>query len=167
MAISIDLMQRIIEDMIDEGSLRRSLLKHGVKPALFHKTLLQYPDLDLNYARAQASLSEIYAEDVIEIADDPLIDPQSARNRMDARRWYASKMKPNKFGDRIDVNLQGTVDVSAALLEAKSRTRKVEEIQPTETIKQLASNTTGCEPVAQNDLEDEDPLGLSDPSKNS
>lgn len=61
-------------------------------------------ELVQQYDVAREMQAEAIADEVIEIADtEP--DPQKARNRMDARRWYAGKMKPKKFGDRQTIDL--------------------------------------------------------------
>lgn len=75
------------------------------------------------YARAREEQAEFYAESIIEIADekeveatyqgeDVRLDLSSsaiARNRLrvDARKWYASKLAPKKYGDFKAVELTG------------------------------------------------------------
>ena len=86
-------------------------------------------------------------DEIIDIADTE-IDPQRARNRIDARRWYASKMKPDKFGDRIDLNINAVVDVSSALLEARQRAAQVIDAQYRDITQDSSTNATGLEPVA-------------------
>jgi hypothetical protein len=78
------------------------------------------------YARAREAQADFYAESVIEIADEECtfvkkskhggededgdvevaFDPTAvARNRLrvDARRWYAGKVAPKKYGDKLAV----------------------------------------------------------------
>ena len=57
---------------------------------------------------------EFYAAQVISIADTEK-DPAIARNRMDARKWYASKVAPKKWGDKVDIS--ATVEVTGASTE--------------------------------------------------
>jgi hypothetical protein len=47
------------------------------------------------------------AEDIIDISDDKLGDPQRDRLRVDARKWLLSKMLPKKYGDKLDVTSDG------------------------------------------------------------
>mgnify|MGYP003350846129 CR=1 FL=1 len=80
------------------------------------------------YARARARQQEVFAAQVIEIADTES-DPQRARNRMDARKWYAARVAPRKWGDRVEVEakVETTMGPSEALtaflaaLEAKKQ----------------------------------------------
>jgi len=43
------------------------------------------------------------AEDIVEISDDKTDDPQSRRVRVDARKWLLSKMRPEKYSDRLAI----------------------------------------------------------------
>ena len=74
-----------------------------------------------NYARAREAQADFYAEQIIEIADEECTTVKHgegdkskevevafdsaavARNRLrvDARKWYASKVAPKKYGDKL------------------------------------------------------------------
>jgi hypothetical protein len=65
--------------------------------------------------------TEVRAEEITDIADEPpqtyrdvngavRIDPAFVamqKNRMDARKWEASKLKPKKYGDKLNVEATG------------------------------------------------------------
>lgn len=51
-----------------------------------------------NYARARDAQIDFIAEDIITISDSG-IAPDDKRVRIDARKWYAGRMKPKKYGD--------------------------------------------------------------------
>lgn len=68
------------------------------------------------YALAKAKQAELMAEDIIEIADDGLNDTYvddegnvkvdsdvvaRSRLRVDTRKWYASKLAPKIYGDKV------------------------------------------------------------------
>lgn len=68
------------------------------------------------YARARERQADFYAAEIIEIADDGSRDMADdgdggevvdhdhiarARLRVDARKWYASKLAPKKYGDKV------------------------------------------------------------------
>ena len=68
------------------------------------------------YAHAREVQADVLAEEIIEIADDSsgdvIVDEDGreqtnhervarSRLRVDARKWYASKLAPKKYGDRI------------------------------------------------------------------
>lgn len=120
-------MISIIENMVKHNSLRKSLKEHGISPQSFHSTLNADPILSDLYTSAQQAIAETLAEEIIEISDTET-DYGKARNQIDARKWYASKVKPNKFGDRIDLNVNQTVDIRGALTEAINRVRPVSDL---------------------------------------
>ncbi len=66
------------------------------------------------YARAKEHQAEVFANEIMEIADD--VDfasesgnaaVQAARLRVDTRKWLLSKLLPKKYGDRIENRLAG------------------------------------------------------------
>lgn len=84
------------------------------------------------YARAKDCQADFLAEEIIEIADDNsndiIISVNSegeqiekenhefisrSRVRIDARKWVASKLKPKKYGEKLDVGLNIDVDKDA------------------------------------------------------
>ncbi len=48
-------------------------------------------------------------------------NPQRAKVRADYRKWLASKLNRNKYGDKIDVNHNVSIDIAPALLAATER----------------------------------------------
>lgn len=90
------------------------------------------------YARRVAA--ELYVDEIFEIADDGsndwkprydkdggLIDYvpdqeaiQRSRVRIDARKWFASKMVPRIYGDKVDVGLDVTGDLAELLKKASN-----------------------------------------------
>lgn len=85
------------------------------------------------YARAREEQAEFYAESIVDISDEveveatyqgeevklDLSSAAIARNRLrvDARKWYASKLAPKKFGDFKAVELTGA-DGGPVLIQA-------------------------------------------------
>lgn len=62
------------------------------------------------YARSMEQRAELYAEEIIRIADDNNIDVHRARLMVDSRKWVACKLKPKRYGDKIDLsNQDGTL----------------------------------------------------------
>ena len=78
------------------------------------------------YARARALRADVYADEIIEIADavahaESIVEVQAARLRCDNRKWVASKMQPKKYGDKIETENRtrvATEDPLAALMES-------------------------------------------------
>lgn len=51
------------------------------------------------YTRAREDQADTLADEIIDIADTDK-DANRARVRVDARKWVASKLKPQKYGDK-------------------------------------------------------------------
>jgi len=73
------------------------------------------PEFAQMYAHARERQQEVFAAQVIAIADTEK-DSAKARNMMDARKWYAARVAPRKWGDRIEVDAK--VEVSTGPSEA-------------------------------------------------
>ena len=83
------------------------------------------------YARARESQADAIFDDILSIADDGRNDWMEKRNadgeaigwqengeairrsqlRIDARKWMAGKLRPKKYGDKLDVNHEGKLDM--------------------------------------------------------
>jgi hypothetical protein len=58
-------------------------------------------DFPKQYAIARATRSELYADEIVDLADDKDVDPQRSRLQVDARKWVASKLLPKTYGDKV------------------------------------------------------------------
>lgn len=67
-------------------------------------------ELAAQYARARDEQADFYADEVTEIADNvrPERDAvEKAKLQIDTRQWVASKLKPKKYGDKLDLTSDG------------------------------------------------------------
>jgi hypothetical protein len=89
--------------------------------------LRTHNDFLQQYERAKEIQADALAEDILDIADDGTNDwmaredkdgnnigwqingehVQRSRLRVDARKWIASKLKPKKYGDKVNVEATG------------------------------------------------------------
>jgi hypothetical protein len=53
------------------------------------------------YARARERQMEFWSDELVTIADDETIEPNSRRVRIDARRWLMSKIAWRRYGDKL------------------------------------------------------------------
>lgn len=80
--------------------------------------------------RAREAGADLLAAQVVEVADTER-DPQRARVRCDARKWYAGVINPKKYGPKLDVTVSERPSLSTALKEARQRiARPVHDQQP-------------------------------------
>lgn len=54
-------------------------------------------------------------------AHEDIADVQRARLKSDNAKWLLSKRKPSVYGDKVDIHVSQTIDITAALTEAKAR----------------------------------------------
>lgn len=151
-------------DLIFEGEgLKEACETCEISRQTFYKTIAEYPLLADNYARACAARADKDADEIIAIADGDL-DPQRARNRIEARKWRASKQHPKRYGERLDVNVQAQIDLTAAINQQIEHvntvvlpTRYLEEQANTQAIEYTDSNVhddTGSESVLLDETEE-------------
>ena len=121
MAIDPKIADKIISESFEGISLEQSLKKHGVDRRAFYRCLEENVELSREYARAKPSRADMAAEDIIRIADDENIDVQRARNMIDARKWMASKLLPQVYSDRVEINVTSEVSLVNAIAEGRAR----------------------------------------------
>jgi hypothetical protein len=122
-----DIFYTIISQIAEGKSLRKICMDESMPDkATFYRWLGNddaLPDTDDNgnvnknkkrlcdkYARAKDDSADALAEEIQDIADDVLSkvhEPQVARVAIDAKKWAASKLKPKKYGDKVDVTTDG------------------------------------------------------------
>jgi len=81
----------------------------GIARSTFRTTALRQGAGD-NYARALEGLALDQIEKLeLTIKDmrDGTLDPAIGRIEVDARKWFASKFLPKRFGDKIEQTVQG------------------------------------------------------------
>ena len=70
------------------------------------------------YAMAREAQADWYADEIVSIADDTRDCPEdinSAKLRIDARKWKANKMSPKKYGDKHEVDINGSISLADAV----------------------------------------------------
>jgi hypothetical protein len=98
----------VAEEICNRVSTGRSLLDVcrdpdiGVEEAAVRQWA--YFDVDgfaSKYAGARMRQVEAWSDQLIQIADNDLLEPNDRRVRIDTRRWLMSKLHPAKYGDRV------------------------------------------------------------------
>lgn len=121
-----ELGDRICEK-IAEGKSMRSVCREEDMPGLstVFRWIRDIKEFQEQYARACEERTEALSEEILDIADDGINDwmeveykdntvwkvnneaVQRSRLRVDTRKWIMSKMKPKKYGDKVDVTSGG------------------------------------------------------------
>ncbi len=86
----------------------------------FYLYRLHDPLFANSFEQARQEGLENLADALITLADDTT-DVQRARLKSDNYKWLLSKRKPSVYGDKVDIHVSQTIDISTALNEAKKR----------------------------------------------
>lgn len=78
------------------------------------------------YILARETYADSIVDEIVEIADEKNTDPSAVRNRIAARQWAASKLKPKTYGDKLDIDVKGQIDVQAAVLAGRRRIQTID-----------------------------------------
>jgi hypothetical protein len=133
----------VINRIAEGVSMRQACKDAGVANPSFMRWIKDDPLLAEQYARAHEIMVDSIVEEIIEIADDGSNDWMQSnrpddkgyslngenvarsRLRVDARKWYASKLAPKKYGDRVDQVLSNpdgsNINFNIALIPAPKR----------------------------------------------
>lgn len=113
--------------------------KHMPSIQTFFRWLREKPEFSEQYARAKQESADAMAEDIIDIADDGSNDwmerhyrdqtewvtngeaLQRSKLRVDTRKWLMAKMKPKRYGDKIDMTTNGK-DLPTPILGGVTKT---------------------------------------------
>lgn len=121
-----DLADKVCQ-RISEGYSMRTVCAPDEMPSIstVFKWIREIPEFTQQYARATEERTEAMSEDILDIADDGSNDLMTiqkgkksyeienkevtnrSRLRVDTRKWLMSKMKPKKYGDKIDMTTNG------------------------------------------------------------
>ena len=97
--------------------------EHLPHVSTIYRWLARHPDFCDTYARAREEQADTLADEIVQIADErpevnPIIDSKTGelirielsssyiawqKNRIEARKWTAMKLKPKKYGDKLEL----------------------------------------------------------------
>ena len=104
-------------------SARAMCMEVGISQRVLWNWLASDEELMRQYQRAKELCVDAYAEEIIEISDegsrDTYVDEKGrevinreviarAQLRIDARKWYAARLAPRKYGDKLPVTHEGS-----------------------------------------------------------
>ena len=115
------LKERIVELLYDMPPLRM-LEQEGMPSRMqWYRWMEADETFGIRCARAREEYAEKLFDGMASLEDDVLdgtLDAQAAKVVISSRQWRAEKLKPRKFGTRVDLNHTGTVNVSLTPTEA-------------------------------------------------
>lgn len=130
-------------ERIADGESLRSICDDPEMPArsTVFKWLSRHTAFADQYARAREAQADAIFDDILSIADTPVIGEKTKtdsegktetttadmiehrRLQVDARKWMAGKLRPKKYGDKLDVEHGISSEVSQLLEMVNGKTR--------------------------------------------
>lgn len=104
---SIDRAAEICAHIAQGKSLKSYCLQEDTPHiATIYRWIAAHEEFRDLYARAREDQADTIADEIIDIADtEP--DHNKARVRIDARKWTASKLKPKRYGNEVEIGEGG------------------------------------------------------------
>lgn len=105
---------RICEWIQSGKSLQSYCRKYGRQAATIYMWMRERPLFAKAYAQAHEDRADTLVEDMLEIADDAqraidITAVMSAKLRIETRKWIAERMRPTKYGTKVQVEQQGNI----------------------------------------------------------
>ncbi len=143
-----------IIELFSQGMTISNIAKTvGISVACITQWRLKYPLFDNEVSRAQTIGFEVQADSILEIADT-YEDVNQARLKSDNLKWVLSKRASSTYGDRMELNVNQSIDITGALTEAKGRAlRPVHDLnhnaesQAIDTTRQSLNEARGSKPL--------------------
>jgi len=115
-----ELEQKTIE-LVSQGlSLKKIAEATGVSTSAMFYHRRQSKTFEKAYNLAQEQGFE-HDADKLKTAHEDIPDPLKARLFSENNRWLLSRRAASKYGDRLDITVGQTVDMSQALIDARKR----------------------------------------------
>lgn len=103
-------------------SLRSWCRQNDREPMTVYRWLREHKDFFARYSRAHEDRADSLADEIVEIADESqfgtLEQIQAARLRIDARKWIAAKLRPQKWGEAQAVEQKSGITFNIGIARA-------------------------------------------------
>ena len=111
-----DKIEAILADLETGSSLNAAAKAVGIPESNFRFWMSNDQELAARYAHAREIGYKRHADAIIEIADEA-VDANKARVQIDARKWILSKMLPKVYGEKMEHQHSGSVNVTLTQTE--------------------------------------------------
>lgn len=106
----------VICERLSKGESLTKLAKDNMMPdaATIYRWLNDNISFCEMYARAKDESADFMVDEMLEIADTKAFDRETAaaaKVQIDTRKWIASKLKPQKYGDKQQIEISGELKI--------------------------------------------------------
>lgn len=146
-----ELEEAILDIVSQGGTLKEIERKTGVKtsPLFLHRR--KSKTFEQRYISAQEQGFE-HDADKLKTAHEDIPDPLRARLFSENNRWLLSRRAAHRYGDRLDITVGQTVDMTQALIDARKRAGHSVEyfdtdilVEATKKIERIAHDNTNSD----------------------
>lgn len=116
---SDELFEKICDKIATSAiGLHQACKENDLHPSNFYRWIAENEKLRDKYTQARDVQADLLADQIIQLADDKSSDTQAgefgevgnaaaiqrSRLQVEARKWIAAKLKPKKYGDKVEVD---------------------------------------------------------------
>lgn len=134
-------IEAILSDLAQGQTIKNTREKYGILESQWRSSTLKSSILGRLIAQARAIGYDELADSLLEIPDT-YSDVQRASLKSSNIKFILSKRKPEIYGDRVDINVKGSIDLVGAIKEAKNRI-----MRPTHDIETTATEINPIDPI--------------------
>lgn len=129
LAIPRDQIDQVIQRVSTGVLMKPAAESLGINYLKLWRIVQSDPELSAAMLRAREAGAEALVAQAMDIADSAE-NPHAVRNRINIRQWTAAKHSPRTYGDKLDLNVSGHVDLVAAMDAANGRIVRPVRDQP-------------------------------------
>lgn len=98
-----ELAALICQRVLEHGTLLEACEMHPELPGstTVYAWLSAYPEFQDKYARTRGYVMEMWADEIIQTANDESLDPNDRRVKIDTKKWLMSKIAFRRYGDKL------------------------------------------------------------------
>ena len=113
---------------LDGRPLKHCLDIVKMNPNSFYQAIETDENLIKRYTSACENRAEILENEMLKIADSATADTaQAARLQVETRKWLMGKLKPKKYGDKLDITTDGQAIIQGLNINFLEEATKTED----------------------------------------
>jgi hypothetical protein len=136
-----NMFDRVLEEMAEGRPIAHILRRdaRGYESSTYIDWIKKDPQRTIRYENAQLLYAEKLGSEIIEIADaeDTAEDVQRSKLRIDSRKWLMGVYNKRRYGDTKTIELGGSISITDALAQARSRVIEGEVIDVSDVTPKL------------------------------
>ena len=112
-----EIIQSVLDGMYAQESASEMCRRAGISLSLFFKWVNEDPDVGEQYARAREARADVFFEQLDDIGEDAMMAESAVqvaglRLKADNLKWKLARMAPKKYGEKLQTEHSGSVDVT-------------------------------------------------------